>query len=86
MPADKIARLEALRAAGHRVLMVGDGLNDAAALAAAHVSMAPASASDAGRVAADFVFTRERLDAVVDRARDRVPRGIAWFGRTSPSR
>ena len=63
-PAGKIARLAELRAAGHRVLMVGDGLNDTAALAAADVSMAPASASDAGRAAADFVFTRERLDAV----------------------
>jgi Cu2+-exporting ATPase len=63
-PSDKIAHLEALRAAGHRVLMVGDGLNDTAALAAAHVSIAPASAVDAGRQAADFVFTRDRLDAV----------------------
>lgn len=64
-PDAKIARLEALRAGGHRVLMVGDGLNDTAALAAAYVSMAPASASDAGRSAADFIFVRERLDAVV---------------------
>ena len=63
-PAGKIERLAELRAAGHLVLMVGDGLNDTAALAAAHVSMAPASASDVGRAAADFVFTRERLDAV----------------------
>jgi Cu2+-exporting ATPase len=64
-PAEKVAHLEALRAAGHRVLMVGDGLNDTAALAAAHVSITPASAADAGRLAADFVFTRERLEAVL---------------------
>jgi P-type Cu2+ transporter len=64
-PAGKVAHLEALRRQRARALMVGDGLNDTAALAAAHVSMAPASASDAGRLAADFVFTRERLDAVL---------------------
>lgn len=63
-PAEKIAALETMRAGGQRPLMVGDGLNDVAALAAAHVSMAPASASDASRTAADFIFLRERLDAV----------------------
>ena len=63
-PTGKLARLQMLKSQGHRVLMIGDGLNDAPSLAAGHVSIAPGSASDAGRLAADFIFTRERLSAV----------------------
>lgn len=65
-PAQKSARLDALRAAGHKVLMVGDGLNDAAALAAAHASASPGTAVEVSQAAADIVFTGKHLAPVVD--------------------
>ncbi len=60
-PQAKLAALEALKAQGRRPLMVGDGLNDGPALAAAHASIAPGTASDASQQAADAVFIGERL-------------------------
>jgi Cu2+-exporting ATPase len=64
LPADKAARVAALTDKGAHVLMVGDGLNDTAALAAAHVSISPASALDAARVASDIVLLGNDLTPI----------------------
>ncbi|MGJ4951639.1 cation-translocating P-type ATPase [Bradyrhizobium sp. HKCCYLS20291] len=71
-PADKIARIEELKRAGVKVMMVGDGMNDAPSLAAAHVSMSPISAAHLSQATADLVFLGRPLApvlAAVDYAR-----------------
>jgi Cu2+-exporting ATPase len=69
LPAEKAARVAELSAAGHRVLMVGDGLNDTAALVAAHVSISPATALDAARVASDIVLLGQDMAPIADAVR-----------------
>jgi Cu2+-exporting ATPase len=65
-PTEKARIVESLTAGGRKVLMVGDGLNDTAALANAHCAMAPGAALDAAQNAADLVFSGECLGAVVE--------------------
>ncbi len=69
LPQDKAAHIQKLTDQGHRVLMVGDGLNDTAALAAAHASISPASALDAARVASDIVLLGTDLSPIADACR-----------------
>lgn len=63
-PDDKLARVQTLQADGVKVLMVGDGLNDTAPLAAAHASIAPATALDAARAATDIVLLSPDLTRI----------------------
>lgn len=64
-PDEKIAAIAALAAAGRKTLMIGDGLNDAPALAGAHASLSPIDAVDIARARADAMFLGERLRPVL---------------------
>ncbi|MFB9223394.1 heavy metal translocating P-type ATPase [Paracoccus cavernae] len=82
-PTGKAQAIAALKEGGAHVLMVGDGLNDTAALAAAHVAISPASALDAARVASDIVLLGNDLAPVAEalevsrRARLRIKENFA---------
>ncbi|MEM0949287.1 MAG: heavy metal translocating P-type ATPase [Pseudomonadota bacterium] len=71
-PEDKAARVVDMANAGQKVLMVGDGLNDTAALSSAYVSVSPASALDAARVASDIVFLGRDIGALAEAYRTSV--------------
>ena len=83
LPAEKAEAVDHLATLGRKVLMVGDGLNDAAALARAHAAIAPGSAIEASQNAADLVLTDDALMAVVDAidvARSARRRALENFG------
>jgi Cu+-exporting ATPase len=87
LPAAKAAAVRDLQARGHRVAMVGDGMNDAPALAAADLGMAVVAGTDVAISAADLILLREDLRAVPDAirlaraARATIRRNLAWaFG------
>lgn len=82
-PQEKAEAIDRLAAEGRKVLMVGDGLNDAAALARAHAAIAPGSALEASQNAADLVLTQDDLMAVIeaiDVARSARRRALENFG------
>ena len=85
-PDDKLQRLKALQAKGHKVLMLGDGVNDVPVLAAADISIAMGSATDLAKTSADAVLLSNRLEALVQafglarRTRRIIIENLLWAG------
>lgn len=65
-PDEKFARLEALRSDGAKILMIGDGLNDAPSLAAGHASLSPSSAARICQTSADVIYQGEKLNPIIE--------------------
>ncbi|WP_285593067.1 heavy metal translocating P-type ATPase [Kineosporia sp. NBRC 101731] len=87
MPEEKVAVVERLQASGHRVAMVGDGVNDAAALATARLGLALGTGTDAAMEAGDITLVRGEMETVpqairLSRATSRIVRqNLFWaFG------
>lgn len=68
-PADKVSHIQRLQAQGHRVLMIGDGINDAPVLAAADVSSSIAGAADLAQVSSDSIILNGQIQAIADAKR-----------------
>ncbi|OOE09649.1 carbonate dehydratase [Stutzerimonas degradans] len=83
-PAAKLARLQEIQGQGHRVLMLGDGVNDVPILAAADISVAMGSATDLAKTSADAVLLSNRLHSLVQafdvarRSRRIIVENLAW--------
>jgi Cu2+-exporting ATPase len=72
-PEGKVSRVQTLQAAGERVVVVGDGVNDGPFLKAGDVSIAMGSGCDLSRMGADAVLMRDELSLL--------PRAVEWSGR-----